>query len=122
MPLFERARALAAERQAAQEEIVQDRTDANTAWRQGYTLDEVAEVISAKTGKTVKYKQLPEDVWKGFLPEVIREHMLAMMSWYRDYGYFGPEMKEHVDWTAGRARGKLTTFEEYLERCPMYLK
>lgn len=87
-----------------------------------YTLDEVAEVISAKTGKTVKFQQLPEDVWKGFLPEVIREHYAAMMTWYRDYGYFGPEMKERVEWTAARARGKLTTFEEYLERCPMHLQ
>jgi hypothetical protein len=37
-------------------------------------------------------------------------------------GYYGPDTEAKVSWTAKQARGKLTTLEEYFEKCPLVLE
>lgn len=81
-----------------------------------YTMPEACELISKCTGKTVKYQQLPDEVLKGFFPEAIREQMYEMWAFVRDFGYYGSDMKEQVEWTAKQARGKLTSLEEFLNK------
>jgi hypothetical protein len=34
----------------------------------------------------------------------------------REYGYYGPDMPELVQWAKDQARGKLTGLEEFLRR------
>ncbi|KAH7066348.1 hypothetical protein BKA63DRAFT_160342 [Paraphoma chrysanthemicola] len=80
------------------------------------TLPEACEIISKATGKTVTFQQLPDEVFKGFLPEVIREAMYEMWVLNRDYGYYGPDMAALVGWTKKQARAELTTLEQWLER------
>lgn len=88
-----------------------------------YSFTEAAEALSKATGKTVVYKQLSVDVWKGFLPTpVMGECFVAMFRWMQDFGYHGTKTGEVVEWTAEQARGKLTTFEEYLEKNPLVLE
>jgi hypothetical protein len=55
-------------------------------------------------------------VFKGFMPEGMREALYEMWAFMRDYGYFGNDMKEQVEWTVQQARGKLTGLEEYLRK------
>ncbi|KAK5097085.1 hypothetical protein LTS08_007105 [Lithohypha guttulata] len=87
-----------------------------------YTYDQQAAILSKATGKNVVYKQLPEDVFKGFLPPgPYADVLIEMMLYQQDFGYYGPNTEELVAWAAGNARGKLTTFEEYLERNPLNL-
>ena len=80
------------------------------------TLAETCAVMSKATGKTVTYQQMPDEKIKGFLPEAMREQLYEMYVWCREYGYFGPDMKEQVEWSQKQARGKLTSLEEFLKR------
>lgn len=79
-----------------------------------YTLEDVCGIIAKVTGKTVRYERIPDEVFKGFLGEGLREPLYQMWVFKRDYGYYGSEMKELVDWAKKQARGHLTTFEEFL--------
>ncbi|KAK5944473.1 hypothetical protein PMZ80_003755 [Knufia obscura] len=87
-----------------------------------YTMEEQAEILSKHTGKTVVYKQLPEDVFRSFMPKVpYTDVLIEMMSYQQDFGYYGAETESLVAWAGENARGKLTTFEEYLEKNPLSL-
>lgn len=87
-----------------------------------YTYTEVVEAMSKVTGKTVTYKQLPQEVFSSFLPPESKDYLVDMFLWIQDYGYYGPQTVELVDWTAKQARGKLTTLEEYLVKNPLHLE
>ena len=87
-----------------------------------YSYKEVVEAMSKASGKTVNYKQLPLEVWKSFLPAESADYLVDMFIWIQDYGYYGPQTAELVDWTAKQARGKLTTLDEYLAKCPLHLE
>jgi uncharacterized protein YbjT (DUF2867 family) len=81
-----------------------------------YTLPQACEIISKVTGKTVKFQQLPDEMFKGFLPESMREQLYEMWVLNREYGYYGPDMKELVTWASSQAKGELTNFETWLRR------
>lgn len=87
-----------------------------------YSYGEIVKTMSEASGKTVNYKQLPQGVWKSFLPAEIAEYLSDMFVWIQDYGYYGPQSEELVGWTAKQARGKLTTLEEYLAKSPLHLE
>ncbi|CAF9930821.1 hypothetical protein IMSHALPRED_008286 [Imshaugia aleurites] len=87
-----------------------------------YSYSEIVNTMSRASGKTVSYKQLPLNVWRSFLPNESAEYMVDMFFWIQDYGYYGPQTEELVDWTAKQARGKLTTLEEYLAKHPLHLQ
>ena len=87
-----------------------------------YTYSEIVETMSRSSGKTVHYKQLPLDVWKSFLPAESADYLVDMFVWIQDYGYYGPQTEELVNWTAKQARGNLTTLEEYFVKCPLDLQ
>jgi uncharacterized protein YbjT (DUF2867 family) len=87
-----------------------------------YSYSEIVQTMSQMTGKTVKYNQLPESVFRGFLPPQSADSLAEMFLYIQDYGYYGPQTKELVEWTANQARGKLTTLEEYLIKCPLNLQ
>jgi len=84
-----------------------------------YSLEDIVQTISKVTGKTVKYDQLPESVFRGFLPPAAADKLVEMMLYFQDFGYYGPQTKDLVEWTAQNARGKLTTFEEYIIKNPI---
>lgn len=86
-----------------------------------YSLEEIVQTISKATGKTVKYNQLPETVFRGFLPPAAADNLIEMMLYFQDFGYYGPQTKDLVQWTAQNAHGKLTTFDEYLAKNPLHL-
>lgn len=94
---------------------------AATAW---YTCEEIAQTMSKVTGKTIRYKQVPDDVFKGFLPTHSADTILQLHQYNRDYHYFGDKApdREGVEWAAKQAREKLTTLEEYLNQNPLKLE
>jgi uncharacterized protein YbjT (DUF2867 family) len=81
-----------------------------------YTWPEACEVISKVTGKTVVYQQMPDGVFKGFLPPGMSDALLEMWVLNRDYGYYGSEMEKEVKWAKEQAVGGLTGLEEWLRR------
>jgi uncharacterized protein YbjT (DUF2867 family) len=84
-----------------------------------YSLEEITALISKVSGKTVKYVQLEESVFREFSPPIGKDIYSELMLYYQDFGYFGPESKELTTWARQYARGKLTTFEEFLEKNPL---
>jgi uncharacterized protein YbjT (DUF2867 family) len=81
-----------------------------------YTHKQAAEIISKVTGKTVKHVKLPDEVVKGFFPEGMREALYEMWVLNREYGYFGQEQKEVVQWAGEQAKGELTGLEAFLRK------
>jgi len=86
-----------------------------------YSKQQIAEIISQKSGKTVKYQQIPVDVFKGFLPPMLGDDISSMWQYIEDFGYYGPDSKEKIAWTKAQVRGKVSTFGEYLEKNPLKL-
>lgn len=77
--------------------------------------------MTKNSGKTVVYKQIPLNTFKGFLALNRSAYHFEVYKWIQDYGYFGPKTNEQVEWAANNARGKLTTFEEFLKKNPIHL-
>ncbi|KAL8653254.1 MAG: hypothetical protein Q9210_002208 [Variospora velana] len=86
-----------------------------------YTFQEIADAMSKASAKTVAYKQLPEETWRGFLPLVMRDHIAEMLQYFQEYGYYGEDTEGKVKWSAEQARGKLTTLDEYFKTNPLNL-
>ena len=86
-----------------------------------YTFEEMARAMSKASGKTVVYRQIPGDIFKGFLPPLMKDHIAEMLQYFEEYGYFGENTEEKVSWSAKQARGELSTLDGYLEAHPLHL-
>lgn len=86
------------------------------------SMDEVAEVVGRVAGKTVRHQYVPDEVFKGFLPEGLREGLYEMWAYSRDFGYYGETMEEDVKWAVENARGEVTGLEAFLRRCEFKLE
>lgn len=87
-----------------------------------YTFQEMVDAMSKASGKTVVYKQLPEGLWRGFLPPTMRDHVGEMLRYFEEYGYYGEDTERKVRWSAEQAHGKLTTLDEYFRANPLNLQ
>lgn len=87
-----------------------------------YSMQEIADIMSKHSGKTVKYNQLPEEVFKSFMPKGLGEELCQMMLYFQDFGYYGEHSEDLVKWAGENARGQLRTLEAYLQRNPLKLE
>jgi uncharacterized protein YbjT (DUF2867 family) len=89
-----------------------------------YSLEEMIAIMSKATGKTIVYKRISQEEFRRNLavPEVLADMFVEMLAFLEEAGYFGPDGEELVAWAAKNARGKLSTFEEYLEAHPLRLE
>ncbi|KAH7122734.1 putative hscarg dehydrogenase [Dendryphion nanum] len=89
-----------------------------------YSLEEIIAIMSKATGKDIIYKRLStEELKKRMkLPDELVDMFMEMIASLDENGYFGPDSEELVAWAANNARGKLSTFEEYLEAHPLRLE
>lgn len=86
-----------------------------------YSYEEITAIMSKASGKTVVIKQIPTEDFKKSMPyaaDVITESFCSM----DEFGYWGSDSEDLVAWAGKHARGKLTTFEEYLEANPLQLQ
>lgn len=86
-----------------------------------YSITDIVDAMSKSSGKTVVYKQIPEENWRGFLPPTMKDHLAEMFLYIQDYGYYGENSEAKVRWSAEQAHGKLTTIDEYLKANPLQL-
>ena len=89
-----------------------------------YSLEEMIAIMSKATGKTIVYKRVSQEEFRKSLavPEGLADLFVEMLAFLEEVGYFGPEGEELVAWAAENARGRLSTFEEYLEARPLRLE
>ncbi|KAG0097984.1 hypothetical protein BGZ93_001511 [Podila epicladia] len=85
------------------------------------SFEEIAETISKVTGKTVKYNQVSEEIYHGMLPSSIATRYIKNFLFIQDFGYYGLQTDELIEWTSKNACGNLTTFEEFLNKNPLKL-
>ncbi|KAH8807689.1 hypothetical protein F5884DRAFT_821294 [Xylogone sp. PMI_703] len=85
------------------------------------TYQEVAEIMTKVSGKSVNYVQIPKSTFlDALLGEPIAvKNIVGVFTYYQDIGYYGPHTKELVAATAQQARGKLNTFENYIIKNPL---
>ena len=86
-----------------------------------YTMTEIAQIMSESSGKTVRYNQIPGDVFSSFIPGGRGEELVQMFSYFQHFGYYGPKSKQLVEWASTNALQPPTTLEEYLKRKPLAL-
>ncbi|MCJ1377824.1 hypothetical protein MMC17_000920 [Xylographa soralifera] len=102
-----------------------DRYEGNTfcAATALYSLEEIVAIMSKATGKTVVYKQIPLEEFKKSLSFMVGmvDFYVEGFSYMEEFGYCGPDSKDLVAWAVANARGRLSTFEEYLEAHPLQL-
>lgn len=87
-----------------------------------YSMTEMAEALSKSTGKKVVYKQVTDEEFAKSLPEMVAQLFVDYFNYINDYGYYGPGTEEKVEWAAKQARGKLSTFDEFLKIHPYKLE
>ncbi|KAI8712129.1 NmrA domain-containing protein [Fusarium sp. LHS14.1] len=87
-----------------------------------YSMEEQASIISAATGKDVKYVEVPQEVYKSFLPPTAQDELLQMILYQQEFGYYGPQTEAEIAWSVENARGNPTTFEEFLSKHPLTLE
>lgn len=106
---------------AQPEQYVGKNLRAATDW---YSFEDITRTMSQASGKTIKPQQIPDDVFKGFLPPPVAETFLQLTQYNRDYNYYGDKEpdREGVAWAAKQAKGKLTTLEEYFKKNPLNLE
>lgn len=80
------------------------------------TYAETAKELSRVLGKTVTYNRIPEIEMRRLMPPATADMLIGMLMYYQDFGYYGPQTKDVVQEAVRTARGKLTTFEEYLSK------
>jgi len=90
-------------------------------WAAGgfYTPEEIVEVLQKAERKKVVFNEIPEAVFKGFLPEPVAEELTQNMLLIRDYQYYGPGAVEGVKEAIAaveRIGLKVTGLKEYLEK------
>jgi uncharacterized protein YbjT (DUF2867 family) len=87
-----------------------------------YSWKEMTAALSKSTGKNVIYKQVSNEEFANSLPDMVADLFVDYFGYINDYGYYGPGTAEKVEWAAKQARGKLSTFEEFLEKHPYTLE
>ncbi|KAJ1325219.1 NmrA family NAD(P)-binding protein [Microdochium nivale] len=90
-----------------------------------YSMLEIADALSASTGKRVVYQQVSvKQGIQGFGGErnPVAGMLVEMMLYQQDFGYYGPDTEGEVAWGVENAKGHITTLEEFLEREPLKLE
>ncbi|KAK5137317.1 hypothetical protein LTR08_000287 [Meristemomyces frigidus] len=85
-----------------------------------YGMEEVVAIMSKATGKTVVYKQIPVEDFRKSLP-FAPDTLVDAFGYQEEFGYYGPDTEDLVAWAADNARGRPSTFEEYLDAHPLQL-
>jgi hypothetical protein len=86
-----------------------------------YTTSEMADIMARSSGKKITYARIPKEAFAGFLPEASRATLLNMLSYFEEFGYYGPETEQLVKEGAQAARGTPVELDEYLRREPLQL-
>lgn len=86
-----------------------------------YSIEEIVASLSKSSGQDIQYKQVSDEEFIKETP-VMPELFAEYFHYWDELGYFGPESETLVAVAAGSARGKLTTFDEFLKEHPFLLE
>jgi hypothetical protein len=78
-----------------------------------HSLEEVAQILSRVSGKTVKYVQMPEEKFREFCPPAGADGIVNMFWFIQHCGYYGADTEKVVEWSIQQVKGKLVSIEEF---------
>ncbi|KAL8725961.1 MAG: hypothetical protein Q9166_007038 [cf. Caloplaca sp. 2 TL-2023] len=90
---------------------------AATGW---YTPTDIVNAIQEVSGKKTTFTEVPDEVFKGFLPEAIGEEMMETLMLVKDYAYYGPGGDKILEESLKYVDGKPTTLMEFIQRSGPY--
>lgn len=85
-----------------------------------YSWEEAVAIMSKATGKVVKYKRVSVEEFTSTMP-FMKDTFAEALKFPEEFGLYGPDSEGMVAWSAENARGRLSTFEEFLEAHPLQL-
>lgn len=59
-----------------------------------YSVEQIVSTIEKVSGKKVKYQEVPDEMFKSFLPAEIAEETTQTLIFMREYAYYGPGAEE----------------------------
>ena len=80
------------------------------------TPNEIVDTLTKVTGTTVKFQEIPEEVFQSFLPEKIAREVTENMLLLRDHSYYGKgaeKEQEKSDWVLGGE--KTVSWEQFIQ-------
>lgn len=80
-----------------------------------YTWEQIVEVVSNVTGKKIAYQQVPDELFKEWMPPAVKDDMQGMFVFYRDYGFYSKPPGQKSE-NSGGAKGKLSSLEEFCKK------
>lgn len=86
-----------------------------------YSIGEIVAGLSKSSGETIQYKQVSDEEFIKTTP-VMHELFAEYFHYWDEFGYFGPGSEKLVTEAVASARGKLTTFDEFLREHPFRLE
>ena len=92
-----------------------------------YSLEEIASILSKATSETIVYKQIPLAEFKEALSLSIKDDLMVsnsieVFNFMEEFGCFGRHDSEVISWAVKNARGRVSTFEEFLVAHPYRLE
>jgi uncharacterized protein YbjT (DUF2867 family) len=84
-----------------------------------YSMDEQATIIGEATGKVVRYQQVPQDIYRSYLPPNVADELTEMLLYQEEFGYYGAETERLVEESVDDAIGQPISFQQFLQQNPM---
>ncbi|GIK00360.1 hypothetical protein Aspvir_004383 [Aspergillus viridinutans] len=64
-----------------------------------HSFEEVVRILSAVSGKTMKYVEMPEAKFREFCPPAGADAIVNMFWFIQEFGYYGAETEKVVEWS-----------------------
>lgn len=87
-----------------------------------YSLEEIARIMGEAIGEKMVYRELGVEEFHSRNEGMPVDIFMDVLRSYREFEYFGQGQTKKVKWAAENARGRLSTFEEFLETNPLKLE
>ncbi|KAL9596334.1 MAG: hypothetical protein Q9179_004653 [Wetmoreana sp. 5 TL-2023] len=84
-----------------------------TGW---YTPTEIANTIQEVSGKKTVFQEVPDEIFKRFLPEAVGQELMETFMLIKDFGYYGEGGREILEESLKIMDGKPTTLKEFIEK------
>ena len=81
------------------------------------TPGQIVDTLTKVSGSQIKFQQVPEEMFKGFLPEAVAEEMTENMVLVRDWSYYGKGQEKEQGRSDRVLEGtglKKTTWEDFV--------
>lgn len=81
--------------------------------------NEIAKTMSNIYDRPISYQQVDQKNYLTFLPEVLRKDMVAMFSYYDNFGFYGPNTEAVFNGNEKSPRVPVTSLSDFFKKHPL---